>query len=468
MKRRQFLTSSAAALVTTGTLSRWPTRAFAQERVPVARLAMPPLLDTRSTGRLSLQAQSGSRSFIGGAATPTAGFNQDYLGPTIIIKNGDLAAEVTNALKSPVSTHWHGLLVPGEHDGGPHLPIPPGKSWQPEMHVAQDPATVWYHSHIHERTAEQVYFGLAGVIHITDGDDDARGLPSAYGVDDLTLVLQDRRFDDAGRMVYDPSMMDVMHGFAGNYLLVNGQAGTTAVVPKGIVRLRLLNGSNARIYTLFFGDTRPMQLVATDGGFLPAPIALETLSLAPGERAEVLVDMSDGGAPVLMSDPTRPYGVLPFEVDPALPARINRLPDKLDGVLEDLAGSEVETRLVSLDMGMGGMMMGGGAFAINGRPYDMERIDFAVAQGSVERWLIRSTMVAHPFHIHGVRFRVLSENGAAPRPENTGWKDTLLVPGEAEIIARFDQPARQETPYMFHCHILEHEDAGMMGQFTVT
>lgn len=468
MKRRQFLSSSAAALATTAALSHWPARAFAQELAPVVRLTMPPLLDTRATGRLSLQAQSGSQTFLGGTATPTAGFNQDYLGPTIILKNGDLAAEVNNALNAPVSAHWHGLLVPGEHDGGPHLPIAPGESWQPEMHIAQDPATVWYHSHIHERTAEQVYFGLAGVIHVTDGDDDARGLPSAYGVDDLTLVLQDRRFDDAGRMVYNPSMMDVMHGFAGNRLLVNGQAGATAVVPQGIVRLRLLNGSNARIYTLFFGDTRPMHLVATDGGFLPAPIALDSLSLAPGERAEVLVDMSDGGAPVLMSDPAQPYGVLPFEVDATLPARITRLPDKLDGVIEDLTGTEVETRQVSLDMGMGGMMMGGGGFAINGRPYDMARIDFAVAQGTVERWHIRSTMVAHPFHVHGVRFRVLTENGAPPRPENTGWKDTLLVPGEAEIIARFDQPAREETPYMFHCHILEHEDAGMMGQFTVT
>lgn len=468
MKRRQFLSSSAAALATTAALSHWPARAFAQELAPVVRLTMPPLLDTRATGRLSLQAQSGSQTFLGGTATPTAGFNQDYLGPTIILKNGDLAAEVNNALNAPVSAHWHGLLVPGEHDGGPHLPIAPGESWQPEMHIAQDPATVWYHSHIHERTAEQVYFGLAGVIHVTDGDDDARGLPSAYGVDDLTLVLQDRRFDDAGRMVYNPSMMDVMHGFAGNRLLVNGQAGATAVVPQGIVRLRLLNGSNARIYTLFFGDTRPMHLVATDGGFLPAPIALDSLSLAPGERAEVLVDMSDGGAPVLMSDPAQPYGVLPFEVDAALPARITRLPDKLDGVIEDFTGTEVETRQVSLDMGMGGMMMGGGGFAINGRPYDMARIDFAVAQGTVERWHIRSTMVAHPFHVHGVRFRVLTENGAPPRPENTGWKDTLLVPGEAEIIARFDQPAREETPYMFHCHILEHEDAGMMGQFTVT
>jgi FtsP/CotA-like multicopper oxidase with cupredoxin domain len=174
MKRRQFLSSSAAALATTAALSHWPARAFAQELAPVVRLTMPPLLDTRATGRLSLQAQSGSQTFLGGTATPTAGFNQDYLGPTIILKNGDLAAEVNNALNAPVSAHWHGLLVPGEHDGGPHLPIAPGESWQPEMHIAQDPATVWYHSHIHERTAEQVYFGLAGVIHVTDGADDAR------------------------------------------------------------------------------------------------------------------------------------------------------------------------------------------------------------------------------------------------------------------------------------------------------
>jgi FtsP/CotA-like multicopper oxidase with cupredoxin domain len=251
-------------------------------------------------------------------------------------------------------------------------------------------------------------------------------------------------------------------------MLVNGQARATAVVPQGVVRLRLLNGSNARIYTLFLDDTRPMHLVATDGGFLPAPIALDTLRLAPGERAEILVDFSGGGAPVLMSDPGQSFGVLQFATDASLPARITRLPEELDGAPEDLSGAEVKTRQVSLDMGMGGMMMGRGGFAINGRPYDMGRIDFEVALGTVERWQIRSTMVAHPFHVHGVRFRVVTENGGPPRPENTGWKDTVLVPEEAEILARFDQPASRETPFMFHCHILEHEDAGMMGQFTVT
>ncbi len=469
MKRRQFLTSTSAAILTAGVFSQTPVRrAFAQGQTPQTRLAMPPLLDTRGTGRLALTATSGSSAFAGGPGTPTAGFNQAYLGPTILVQNGELAAEVQNALDEPISAHWHGLLVPGEHDGGPHLPIAPGATWQPEMTIAQGPATVWYHSHIHERTAEQVYFGLAGVIHVTDGQDDARGLPSTYGIDDLTLVLQDRRFDASGRMVYDPSMMDLMHGFTGNRMLVNGQVGATAVVPQGIVRLRLLNGSNARIYTLFLNDVRPMHLVATDGGFLPAPVALDVLRLAPGERAEILVDFSSGGAPVLMSDPGQDYGVLQFATDSTLAARITRLPDQLGGAPDDQSGGEVATRQVSLDMGMGGMMMGGGGFAINGRPYDMRRIDFEVALGSVERWQIRSTMVAHPFHVHGVRFRVVTENGGPPRPENTGWKDTVLVPGEAEILARFDQPASRETPFMFHCHILEHEDAGMMGQFTVT
>jgi len=467
MKRRQFLTSSSAALAAAGVLSSLPARqAFAQAKVPT-RLSMPPLLDTRATGRLALTTMTGSTRFPGGPAIATAGFNQAYLGPTIVMQNGDLAAEVSNTLDEPVSVHWHGLLVPGQHDGGPHLSIAPGGTWRPEMAIAQDPATIWYHSHIHERTAEQVYFGLAGVIHVTDGRDDARGLPSAYGVDDLTLVLQDRRFDASGRMVYAPSMMDVMHGFAGNRMLVNGQTDATAAVPQGVVRLRLLNGSNARIYTLFFDDARPMHLVATDGGFLPAPIAIDTLRLSPGERAEILVDFSGGGAPVLLSDPGQSYGVLQFATDASLPTRITRLPEGLDSAPEDLSGQEVKTRQISLDMGMGGMMMGGGGFAINGRPFDMHRIDFQVALGTVERWHIRSVMVAHPFHVHGVRFRVVSENGAPPRPENTGWKDTVLVPGEAEILARFDHPADRKTPFMFHCHILEHEDAGMMGQFTV-
>lgn len=465
MKRRDFLTSTAAAFaVSGGALAFGTTGGFAAANP--ARLKMPPLVDTRSSGRLAMVAQAGSTNFLGGTSVPTAGYSQSYLGPTILMQNGALATEIGNTLDEPVSVHWHGMKIDGAQDGGPHQPVRPGKTWAPEMQINQNPATIWYHSHIHERTAEQVYSGLAGVIHITDGRDDDRGLPSTYGIDDLTLVLQDRQFDGEGRMVYELSMMDRMNGFHGNRMLINGQSGAVAAVPKGIVRLRLLNGSNARIYSLFFNDSRPMHLVATDGGFLPEPIALDVLQLAPGERAEILVDFSGGGAPILMSDPDQSFGVLEFATDDTLASRIERIPDRFDATLEDLAGTEVRTRNISLDMGMG-MMMGGG-FSINGEAFDMDRINFDVALGSVERWIIRSSMVAHPFHVHGVQFRVLSEDGRSPKPENSGWKDTVLVPGESEIIARFDHPASKETPFMFHCHILEHEDAGMMGQFTVS
>ncbi len=460
MNRRQFLqrsTTAGAAVLAGGA-------AFATGH----RLTMPPLLDTRSSGRMNLTAQAGTTSFIGDVASRTAGFNQAFLGPTVVLQNGPLAARVENTLAEPISAHWHGLLVPGEHDGGPHLPVATGATWEPDMQIAQSPATIWYHSHIHGKTAPQVYAGLAGLIHLTDGRDDERGLPNTYGIDDLSLVIQDRRFDGGGRMVYDPTMMDLMHGFGGNRMMVNGQVGATAAVPAGITRLRLLNGSNGRIYTLHLSDDRPMHLITTDGGFLTAPITVQSLRLAPGERVEVLVDFSDGEAPALMSEPSRPFTVLPFAIDTSLAARIDRLPDVLDGVPLDLVGPAAKTRTVLLEMGMGGGMMGRREFSINGRPFAMDHLNFRVNLGDVERWTIRGAMVAHPFHVHGVVFRVLSENGAAPRPENIGWKDTVLVAGEAEIIARFDQPAAPETPYMFHCHILEHEDAGMMGQFSVT
>jgi blue copper oxidase len=466
MKRRDFLTASASTLALSGVNFVFASRrAFSSDNKP--RLKMPPLLDTRASGRLSLTAEAGNSHFVGEHPAPTIGYNQAYLGPTVVMQKGTLATEVSNTLSEPVSVHWHGMMISGDQDGGPHQPVPPGEKWTPELQIDQSPATIWYHSHIHERTAQQVYSGLAGVIHITDGKDDERGLPSTYGVDDLTLVLQDRRFDHDGRMVYQPSMMDRMHGFQGNHMLINGQSGAIAAVPNGIVRLRLLNGSNARIYNLFFDDGRPMHLVAPDGGFLPQPIALNSLQLAPAERAEILVDFSSAGSPVLMSDPAQPYGVLQFSKDDTLAARISRLPGGIADALENLVGTETHVRNISLDMGMG-MMMGGGGFAINGRPFEMDRIDFNVKLGSVERWVIRSTMVAHPFHVHGVQFRVLKEDGAQPRPENTGWKDTVLVPGETEILARFAHPATKSKPFMFHCHILEHEDAGMMAQFTVT
>ena len=489
MNRRQFLAaSSTAGLAALAGVVPPVGRALFAAGDAQKRLRMPPLLDTQETGLLALTARTGQTNFLGMAPTRTSGFSQSYLGPTIRMRNGPLPTRIANQLYDIVTVHWHGLLVPGEYDGGPQSPVLPGRTWRGEMPIDQRPTTLWYHSHVCGRTAPDVYAGLAGALHITDGRDDDRGLPSIYGHDDLTLIYQDRRFNEAGRMVYDVSRLDIENGFHGNRMLINGQASAVAVVPRGIVRLRLINASNARIYSIHLSDERPLFLIGTDGGFLPKPVELKFVRMAPGERCEVLVDFADGPAPILMNKRGVSIGVLAFAVDDSSPARIVRIPESLDAEPFDLPEEGVPTRRLGLNLGgaaiapesaqplYGTVLCRAGSagplvndFGINGHAYNVDRIEFEVKHGAVERWVIGGGgVVEHPFHIHGIHFRVLSETGGAPpRPENRGWKDTVLITGETEIVARFSVPASRDTPYMYHCHILEHEDAGMMGQFAV-
>lgn len=502
MNRRNFILGSAAAIASgSGVLLHAGGIARKADSGRRPRLTMPALIDATAEGVFALTARAGRTEFISGSPSATYGFNQAYLGPVIKVRTGKtVVATVANELSKPVTVHWHGVLIPGDRDGGPHQPVKPGNIWKPALDIEQPAATVWYHAHTHDTTAPLVYSGLAGVLLIVDGKDKERGLPADYGVDDLVLLLQDRRFDAVGGMIYKPGMMDHMFGFHGNRMLVNGVLDPSVAVPRSVVRLRLINGSNARIYNLVFADRRAMRLIGTDSGLLPKPISLERLRLAPGERAEVLVDFSSGkpamlsneeysfngsGMMAMMGSPPSLAGasernrdmapVLAFEPDAALPAKVTAIPSVLDDSPVPRLGQPAGSRFLSMDMMVGGSggtgsgMMGGmtGQMGINGQPFDMRRIDQRVALGSVEKWTVRSTMRPHPLHIHGVRFRVLSENGQAPRIENSGWKDTVLIENRVELLAQFTQPASANAPFMYHCHILEHEDAGMMGQFTV-
>ncbi len=492
MKRRSFLLGSAALAAAGG--YAW----YRGQGVDITALSgrpklnLPTLMDTSDSGRFELNAVAGKTDFGGGRTGATAGYNQSYLGPVLKIRSGSVHASVKNQLDVPVSSHWHGLVLPGEVDGGPHQAASPGSVWQPKLPINQKPCTAWYHTHIHGATATGIYAGLAGGIVVSDGRDNERGLPSTYGEDDLFLILQDKQFSTDGQMIYSNDMMSRMHGFTGDTMMVNGQVGSVATVPKSIVRLRLVNGSNARIYRLSFSDGRSMHLVATDGGYLPEPVSIDELRLSPGERAEVLVDFSKMEAAMLVSKPDPNAGmggmmgrmqsvisglgssfeVVAFATDERLEKRIKKLPGQLGGDIPDLrTASVVQQRQFSLDMGSGGGMMGGGmmgaAMAINGRAFEAKTINLRARQGTLEKWTVSASMLAHPFHIHGVIFQVISENGNVPRPENQGWKDTVLVNQEVELLVRFDQPAPDNAPLMYHCHILEHEDAGMMGQFIV-
>lgn len=495
MDRRRFLTLAATTLAIPSLIGRAHATPVAGQSMPI-----PEILDVTGSADAALEAIQGTMAFVEGFAARTTGYSQSYLGPVLRMRRGEIARPVVrNRLDSPVTAHWHGAHVPGAVDGGPQLAIAPGGRWAPELEIDQPAATLWYHSHIHGQTGRQVYHGLAGMMIVEDPGVENPGLPSEWGVDDIPAIIQDRRFGRGGELAYDLDMPTVMHGFQGDTILVNGAVQPNASVARGLVRLRLLNGSNARIYTLKFEDGRSFHQIASDGGFLPAPVARDSLVLAPAERAEIVVDLSDGATVRMVSlpdanspmegmmggggmmqrmmggmDGTDPeavtdegaFAVLSLTPDRPAPAS-QALPRALAGGPAPITAEPVRRRRIDLQMGPMAMRGAGNPLAINGQSYDMGRIDFETRRGEVELWEVSSDMMAHPFHVHGTAFTVLSRNGRSVPFEQLGAKDILLVDGEAEILVDFRKSADRATPYMFHCHILEHEDGGMMGQFTV-
>ena len=461
-------------------------------------LRIPPLIDARKVGNaVALRVQSGTTEFFPGRASASLGYSGSYLGPSIRIYQGDdVEIAVTNMLKEDTTVHWHGLLIPAELDGGPHQIITPGNVWRPTLPIRQPAATLFYHSHVHGRTGVQVYSGLAGLLLVTDEAERALALPSEYGVDDLPVVIQDRQFED-GLMVVPQGMMTTMQGRRGNTILANGTPNATAHVPNRLVRLRLVNGSNARTYDLSFSDNRAFHWIASEGGLLDRPMSVRSLTLAPGERVEVLVDFSNGHA---VSLKTVPDTNMPMIMGPLAQARSfakeilgsqgttvlqfdpvggqgtpGKIPERLVERARADPSKASTRRSFALGMGMmgmeGGMMSGhtgpGGSMVINGRAFDMNRIDEKVRLGDTEIWEVSGEMMSHPFHIHGVQFEVLSRNGGKPGTRDGGARDTVLVREPVELLVRFSQPALK-IPFMYHCHILEHEDNGMMGQFATT
>ena len=498
-----------------------------------SKLLIPPLYSgERDSGErvFDLNLRHGVSQFFDGLETPTIGINQSYLGPTLEMYAGDtVRMNVTSDLSETATVHWHGFHLPARADGGPHQPIEPGGSWTARFDVRQRASMFWYHSHAHRRSGPQVYQGLAGMIYVRDSASEALDLPNDYGIDDIPLVVQDRAFASDGSFIYSTRMRNVMMGMMGDTMLVNGVVEPVFEAKSDRLRLRLVNGSNARFYRFGFDDGRSFHQIGTDGGLLAAPLPTDNVVLAPGERAQVIVDVSDGrpvslladGLEIMgmgmgnmgrrmrgsgrmresdgpmgnwmmgerggrggmmgererrdgmmggMMDERRQFTVL--DIRPAegrtkaiaMPRRLATLP-RID------PGDAVRTRHFVLDMGMGMRMMRGGGFTINGKSMDMQRIDETVRVDTTEIWQVENaSMMAHPFHIHDVQFRILDRNGRAPDAAEQGLKDTVVVyPGETvRLLLRFEDYTDPDLPYMYHCHILEHEDAGMMGQFTVT
>lgn len=406
-----------------------------------------------------LDAQAGQTNFVGNRLTDTLGYNGTYLGPVLRVRKGEkVNILVKNSLSFPTTIHWHGLLVDGEQDGGPHQGIQPGDSWNPSFIVDQPAATLWYHPHFAGSAADQVYYGLAGLMYIEDDISDQLNLPKEYGINDIPLIVQDRSFNSDGSFDYQTSMMGVVPG---DTILINGSVNPLLNVNRGNIRFRLLNASNSQTFEFTLSDGSNFQQIASDGGFLEAPVTRQSVVLAPGERAEVIIDFSQTRKSSV-SLMTGSKSVMKINITGNDPDT-TELPGTLTDIEPVTVGNNPVTRVFELQsMGING--------TINGKFFDMDRIDEEVNLNEAEIWIIRNTggmMQAggHPFHVHSTQFRIISRDGKPPPPEEQGFKDTVFVNDgeEVVILVRFSHPGI----FMYHCHILEHEDNGMMGQFRV-
>ena len=451
-------------------------------------LPIPPVLELVPSGsRLTgtLVASAGEHEFYPGSPSPSLGYNGSYLGPTIVLERGQsYSMRIDNELDELTTVHWHGLDVQADADGGPRQPIDPGDQWDAVFDIHQAPATAWYHPHAMGTTASQVAMGLAGMIIIRDTSTQAArnleaALPHTYGVDDLPVIFQDRRLNRSGENSYRPAMPDLIHGFSGNTLVTNGVAEPVATVPRGWVRLRLLNGSNAAYIRVVLPDSLDARVIASDGGYLDRPVPARTLLVAAGERYEVVVNtgsLVEGEVTWIeaFTDSELSGRLLGLQVDrrrgsPAAKV-VTTLPEELlpPPQLVDTAAdlSDIPRRRFVLETRG---MMSRTPFSINGKVMDLGRIDERIEAGRLEIWEIRNAggmNITHSFHVHSAAFQVVSYAGRPATELIAGRKDTVIIPPGAtvEIAVLFDEHL---GVFMYHCHMLEHEESGLMGQFEV-
>lgn len=486
-----------------------------------ARAAETQIFDGVATRTLGYEPE-----LISGASARVAPIGGSYLGPIIRARTGDrLRIRLQNDLSEATIIHWHGMRVPANQDGHPTAAVGPGKEYVYEFEVRDRAGTYWFHPHTHGTTASQVYSGLAGLLLVSDDEEAAAGLPG--GDHDIPLIIQDRSFDADNQLVYPPHAGQMMDGFLGHQVLVNGQPSYQLHVATQVYRLRLVNGSNSRTYKLAWSDGTRLIAIATDGGLLGVPAEREYVTLGPGERVDVWADFSgrtvgtelaleslaftgadigmDGtmmggmghamhGGMKASSGPaqsiTGPTNGAPFTVMRVLVDRAESetltLPTKLSNIsryrLDDAVNADSPRRFsvsMSMAMGMGTMGM---SWGFDGRQFSETGVaaNEIIPFDKLEVWeLVNETSpmsMNHPIHIHGAQFQVMgrSVNDAYMTGWESvregyvdgGWKDTvLLMPGErVRLLIRFGDFA---GTYVYHCHNLEHSDSGMMRNLRI-
>ena len=451
--------------------------------------------DTLTGSTFNLRAKDTMKQMLSGQQTITAGYNGNWWGPTMIWNKGQTVhINVTNNLNDSTTVHWHGMHLPAVMDGGPHQVIPVNTVWSPYWTVTNNAATYWYHPHLHMESEKQITQGLGGLIIVRDSIESALPLPRNYGVDDIPLILTDRSFS-SNQFTVVPY---------GDSMITNGVLHAQYTLPAQVVRFRILNAAIERSYNVGFSDGSTFYVVTSDGGLLNAPVPLTRFLISPGERVEILVNLTGKsgtldlmaynstlsnvvaggenftGGPFANALGRKDFPMLHINIGAQTGNPITTIPTTLTtNTYLSSSSSSITRALTIIDSAASGFT-GPNAFVINHHLFKLNYIDYQVPVDSTEIWQITSTSgFSHPFHIHDVEFNVLSIDGASPPAEQQGWKDVILVPGHqgppsssgshvVKFIAKFSDYADSIHPFMFHCHIALHEDEGMMGQFVVT
>jgi len=429
----------------------------------------PPILQNTSVKpgvvELDLTASPTRLELVPGKMTEAWAYNGTVPGPTVELREGDfVTVHFHNKLAQPTTVHWHGLHLPAGSDGSPLHPVLPGASRNYVFRIPLGSAgTYWYHPHPDMTTTEQVSRGLYGALVIRPAKDPLEGIP------DRLLILSDNRFQADGTVDLPhhttvEGNIDVQNGREGDVLFVNGRTTPTiSIKPGELQRLRIINAAAARVFRLAIPGQKLVH-VGSDGGLFETPREVDELLLANSERVEVLVRGGSPGSRAVLQ--TLPYDRYDFQTRPKdweqprdlvelrtstdAPAPAYTIPSSLRVVRPISTKLVAARRTIVFAQGM-----------IDNKLMDMTRVDTRVRLDTTEIWTIENVVgMDHPFHLHGFQFQVLDRNGVAE--PFVSWKDSVNVPKHSKVrlVVRFENfPGR----WMYHCHILDHEDMGMMG-----
>lgn len=393
-------------------------------------------------------------------------YNNSFPGPLLELQEGDhVSVHFTNQLTAPSNLHLHGISMSPEEDK-PHQVVAPGESLSYAFTAQAGSAGMyWYHPHAHGSVTRQLFEGLSGPIIIRG---EADKLPALASATEKVLVLHDIQLENGH--VAPHTGMDWGRGKEGNLVLVNGEKMPEMQVPTGLLRLRVLNASSARYYHLGIPG-KQLHVIGMDGSFLEKPVAKETLLLAPGERADMLVEAMEAAPLALLNMPYSRTPAGPSTDTPAGGAILATFAVQGAPAQVELPGKLVEIPALDLTTAAAHKTLTFGAtmqplqFTIDGKTFDHCRTDLTARAGTLEVWDIVNPMAMdHPFHLHTFPFQVIAVNGEAV--PYRAWKDVVNVPANGSV--RIAIPFEGFTgKVMYHCHILEHEDLGMMGNLEV-